>query len=91
MKCHIRNLNKRKLFAPKRKETKPVARGGDENYGEIPDVPDLDEKSLKIETLAHMCSITVQSNGELEEVTRGLATCERLRYEHNKRIPSSFF
>lgn len=91
LKCHIRNLNKRKLFAPKRKETKHVARGGDENYGENPDVPDLDEESLKIKTLAHMSSIAVKFNDELEEVTRGQASCERWRYERNKRIPSSFF
>lgn len=91
LKCHIRNLNKRKLFAPNKRKTKYIARGGDDNYGENPDVPDLDENSVKIKTSAHISSLSVQSNDELEEVTRGQASCERWRYERSKRIPSSFF
>lgn len=91
LKCHIRRLNRRKLFVPFRRKREHVARGGDNSYGDQPDVPDLDATTLQLKKLAHMSSIAVKSRDELEVVTRGQASCERWRYERSKRIPSSLF
>lgn len=91
LKCHIRRLNKRKLFAPIRRKKAHIKRGGDENYGEKPDIPDLDEHSMKLKSSAHMSFIKVSCRDELEHSTRGQASCEKWRFERSKRIASSFF
>lgn len=92
LKSHIKRLNRKRLFSPPRKKKcDHVARGGDENYGDQPDVPDLDSNNFNLNTLAHMSSIEVKSRDELEQSTSGQASCERWRYERAKRIPSSLF
>lgn len=91
LKCHIKRLNRRKLFVRYRRKREHVARGGDNSYGDQPDLPDLDASIVQLKTLEHMSSIAVKSRDELEELTRGQASCERWRYERSKRIPSSLF
>lgn len=87
---HIKRLNRKRLFSS-RKRTDYVCSGGDRNYGDHPDIPDLDPESFKLKVGAHMTSIKVKVNDELEFLTRGQAACERWRYERSKRLPSTLF
>lgn len=77
LKCHIKRLNRRKLFVRYRRKRKHVARSGDNCYGDQPDVPDLDASIVQLKTIEHMSPIAVMSRDELEELTRGQASCER--------------
>ena len=79
-------LNKRKLFVPNKRKSNHIAKGGDKNYGENPDIAALDEECLKWKADALMSSVAVKSREELVPLTRGQALCERSR-----KIPFSFF
>ena len=79
---------KKKIFSKNR--SNHIARGGDDNYGDHPLLPDLDKEAMAINTEIFLSSLAVNSRDELEGVTRGQASNPRWMIERTKRV-SSFF
>ncbi|GBN01916.1 hypothetical protein AVEN_211855-1 [Araneus ventricosus] len=93
---HLKRIKRRQIFSKekerrKQKKYSHVPKGGDKNYGDFPEKPDITEEMYQILLSDHMNKLLVNNNDDLEIPTRGQASSERWREEKSFRLSSSYF
>ncbi|GBO24680.1 hypothetical protein AVEN_149728-1 [Araneus ventricosus] len=93
---HLKRIKRRQIFSKEKERRKQrkyshVPKGGDKNYGDFPEKPDIAEEMYQILLSDHMNKLLVNNNDDLEIPTRGQASSERWREEKSFRLSSSYF
>ncbi|XP_042912555.1 uncharacterized protein [Parasteatoda tepidariorum] len=94
---HLNRIRRRKLFCIEKlrrlekRMSGHISKGGDKNYGDNCQKPDVSDETLTRLKSEFLFSLKVSSSSELENATRKQSECPIWKEERSKRISSSFF